>query len=93
MIASRFPACSSAECNHLHHLLPGIALTHARGLRIYGTVFLFCTGAVLAAVTQNLAFGVSLLVVEIAAVALMRRLGMRASAVALASACARSNPA
>lgn len=66
-----------ADRNHLHHLLEALVTTHHGVVRwIYGLVFASSLMALAVALTKSTTLGIVLMTVEIAAVALVRQLGM-----------------
>ncbi len=80
-VTGRFLRMFHADRNHLHHLLLHMSGSRRRVvLGIYSTVIAFCLLAILVAVTRNPMLGIVLLPVELAVIAGMRVLGLRAEA-------------
>lgn len=80
-VTGRFLRMFHADRNHLHHLLLHMSGSRRRVVfGIYTTVIAFCLFAILVALTRNPMLGVVLLPVELAVIAGMRALGLRAEA-------------
>jgi UDP-GlcNAc:undecaprenyl-phosphate GlcNAc-1-phosphate transferase len=86
-LGDRFQRMFHADRNHLHHLLLRLGASR-RGVvvGIYGAVAAFCGFALAVAFTHNLEMGGALLLTEFVAIAVMRRLGLRAGVRELAGA-------
>jgi UDP-GlcNAc:undecaprenyl-phosphate GlcNAc-1-phosphate transferase len=75
----RFLRMFRADRNHLHHLLLSLARSRALVVRmIYVMVVLACLFAITVALAQSLTVGLIMLVVELVAVAAIRRFGFAA---------------
>lgn len=75
----RFLRMFRADRNHLHHLLLSLAGSRAMVVRtVYLLVALACLFAITVAVAKSLTVGVIMLVVELVAVAAIRRFGLAA---------------
>jgi UDP-GlcNAc:undecaprenyl-phosphate GlcNAc-1-phosphate transferase len=83
--ASRFLRMFRADRQHLHHLLERLGARRARIVGwIYALVLVFCSLALVVALTRSRTLGVLLLVVEVGVILAMRALGMRGAARRLA---------
>jgi len=80
-LTGRFLRMFHADRNHLHHLMLHLGGSR-RGvvLGIYSTVAAFCGLAIVVAVTHNPMLGLVLLPLELAVIATMRAMGLRAEA-------------
>lgn len=73
----RFLGMFHADRNHLHHVLERFFAHRTRIVAlIYGAAVAFCAMAVVVAVTHNVFLGLLLVLVQVAAVLLMRSMGM-----------------
>lgn len=80
-VTRRFARMFHADRNHLHHLLLNLGTSRRSVvLGIYSVVFASCLFAIVVALTRNLVLGAVLLPLELAVVAGMRRLGLKAEA-------------
>ncbi len=78
LFAERFLAMFRGDRNHLHHMLEPFMAQRARIVgAIYVAALLFCTMALVVAVTHDASLGLLLVVLEFVAVLVMRNLGQR----------------
>jgi UDP-GlcNAc:undecaprenyl-phosphate/decaprenyl-phosphate GlcNAc-1-phosphate transferase len=74
-----------ADRSHLHHVLAAVVRRRGRLVPVlYVVVITFCLGALAVALSGDLTLGLILLAIEIAAVFVMRRIGLTAAARELA---------
>jgi UDP-GlcNAc:undecaprenyl-phosphate GlcNAc-1-phosphate transferase len=82
----RFQRMFRADRNHLHHLLLSLGGSRERVvIWIYAAAAAFCVFALVVAFTRSAAMAAALMLVEIAAIASMRGLGLRAGVRELAA--------
>jgi UDP-GlcNAc:undecaprenyl-phosphate GlcNAc-1-phosphate transferase len=84
-LAGRMARVMHADRNHLHHVLERVVRRRSRlVVALYAVVGLFCGGALAVALGGGLTLGLALLLVEVAIVIGMRRMGLAAEASQLA---------
>jgi hypothetical protein len=80
----RFARMFQADRNHLHHLMAHVAPERKHiVLVIYSVAASFCGMALIVSLSRSAALGASLVIVEIAVVLFMRRIGARREAQAI----------
>jgi UDP-GlcNAc:undecaprenyl-phosphate GlcNAc-1-phosphate transferase len=84
-VVRRFSRMFEADRNHLHHLMSHVAPERKHiVLIIYSVAASFCGMALIVSFSRNSVLGAALIVVEVAVVFLMRRIGARGKAQTIA---------